>query len=528
MKKLALFVGLLLGTVAGVPLRAQQAPFSAARVAELMPTPGIARNSVTNLLARGDSLWVGPLLNLTTDGGATWFMPDADSLVDARNRVFSLDAEGDILWAGLGYTSEAQGDAEGVATTGGFLFSTDGGRSFTYRLPHLDAPGDSVEVYGVSTLKALPIIVPQQSPPYDIDYDPRTGDVWVAAWASGIRRSADQGRTWQRVVLPPDDRMAIHPDSSYDFELAPQRGGTGHLNHMGFSVLVDEAGTVWAGTPIGVNRSTDGGVSWRRFGAEGTPNSLTGSWVVSIEEQPVPGRNPVWMATWNAAEVGEQGQYGVTVARSGLGGDPDSVAFDQVLLGEQIYDFAFRGAGTVYAAGTNGLFISHDAGATWNVVRHFADPTQPDRRIRPDVSVYAVATTDDALWVGTSDGLFKSTDQGATWRIYRAEVPLHPETPTAAVPDVDTYAYPNPFSPQADRFIRVRYELDAPRAVQVRIFDFSMNLVRRLVDENQPEGVREATWDGTDDRGLRVANGVYLYAVEAGGETAWGKILVLE
>jgi flagellar hook assembly protein FlgD len=55
-----------------------------------------------------------------------------------------------------------------------------------------------------------------------------------------------------------------------------------------------------------------------------------------------------------------------------------------------------------------------------------------------------------------------------------------------------------------------------------------MNLVRRLIDESQSEGIREVTWDGTDDGGLRVANGPYFYAVRSGGDTFWGKILIIE
>lgn len=499
---------------------AQRAPLSPVRIAELVPVPGILRNSVSNLHAEGDSLWVGPFLNLTVDGGAEWFVPEADSLLDTPNRVFSIDAEGPVVWAGLGYSARGEGDQASVPAAGGFLYSTDGGQTFTYRLPQLDAPGDSTLVYGVSTLKALDVIVPQQSPPYDIDYDAATGDVWVAGWASGIRRSRDAGRTWERVVLPPDELMAVHPDSSYDFVLAPERGSQGSRNHMGFSVLVDETGTVWAGTAAGLNRSTDGGVAWQRFVADGTEAALTGSWVVSIEEQPLPGRNPVWMATWSTGDAGER--YGVTVTRDG------GATFEQHLPGVEVIDFAFQGE-TVYVAGRqNGLYVSEDGGLTWRTLRHFRDATRPDRPVRPGVDVVAVATTDDALWVGTDDGLLRSTDDGASWRLFRAEVPLHPETPTAEVPDVDTYAYPNPFSPQSDRFVRIRYELERNRSVDVRIFDFGMNLVRLLSEGSQMEGAREVVWDGTDDAGARVANGTYFYAVEAGDDTFWGKILVLE
>ena len=126
-----------------------------------------------------------------------------------------------------------------MQTAAGFLVSEDSGLSFEYRFPQLDQPGDSTFQYGVSLLDALAIIVPQQSPPFDIDYDRIGEELWVAGWASGIRRSNDMGRTWTRVVLPPDELDYITPDSSYDFLFAPKRGGSGSLNHMGFSVIVD-------------------------------------------------------------------------------------------------------------------------------------------------------------------------------------------------------------------------------------------------------------------------------------------------
>ncbi|MEZ4702430.1 MAG: FlgD immunoglobulin-like domain containing protein [Rhodothermales bacterium] len=495
---------------------------------EAAGVPGIVRNSTANLHAQGDSLWVGSFLNLTTDGGASWSLADTDSLFGSRNSVFSIDVEGPVIWVGLGYLSdEASGSSEQSA--GGFLVSEDGGRTFAYRFPQLDSPDNDTETYGVSTLEALPVIVPQQSPPFDIDYDPVTGELWVAAWASGIRHSTDGGRTWQRVVLPPDQLDYIHPDSSYAFKLEPRRGETGFFNYLGFGVLVDETGTVWAGTVAGVNRSTPDDVTpsgeraWRRFAFDGTSAGLTGNWVVSIEEQPLPGRNAIWMATWNGSDGrGPNQQWGVTVTRDG------GETFEQVLTDEQVFDFAFAGD-RVYAAGETGLFITDDGGTSWRTVRSFVDAAQPDRVVPSNVGINAVEVTANGdLWVGSTDGLFKSTDGGETWQVFRVEVPLHPATPTESIPEVDVFAYPNPFSPPQHRFTRIRYELERERDVRIRIFDFEMNLIRELDAPGQQAGIRETLWDGADAHGLRVANGPYFYVVDTGDRAFRGKILVIE
>ncbi len=516
-----LFPLLLLLCVSVPEAQAQAKRFDPLEAAALLPSPGILRNSVSNLHAEGDSLWVGPFLNVTADGGQTWLVAEADSLSGLRNRVYSIDVEGSTIWVGLGIaqTREIDGQRQTVDLTRGLLFSEDGGQTWAYRTfqpPNdgdpattglLDLPQDSVVTYGGVPLRTLAITVPEASPPWDVDYDPATGTVWTAGQLAGIRKSTDNGRTWQRVVLPPDTTAFLSPDFGYDFPFFVQPSGIpllqfAGLNFQAFAVLADASGAVWAGAVGGLNRSTDGGTSWRHAT---TADGLPGNWIISIEEQAVPGQAPtIWATCWPGIGQGER--FGVVATRDG------GATFEATLLGERVYDFAFRGT-TVYAAGENGLFISEDDGASWRTVRDFFDPTQPDRTFRPGARVFSVATTRDALWVGTEDGLFRSTDGGQTWRVFRAEVPLSPEglpsvVPPERVPEVEAYAYPNPFSPAADRFVRIRYRLDGAQQVRIRLFDFAMNLVRDLTDESQSAGEREESWDGVDNDGARVANGV--------------------
>ncbi len=504
-----------------VPARGQRAMPSLDQAMELAATASIARNSVANLHARGDSLWVGPLLNFTADGGNSWFQADADSVVRGLGRVFSIDQEGPEIWVGLGFSREViiDGRKQFIPTAGGFVTSSDGGLTWTYRFPPLDVPGDTLITYGISTLRALDVIVPEQSPPYDIDFDPASGTVWTAGWASGLRRSVDGGITWRRVVLPPDTLSELRPDRPYDFVYSPrQTQGSQNLNFAAFSVLVDETGTVWAGTAGGLNRSEDG-IAWRRYAASDLTSPVLGNWIISIEEQPLPGRNPVWFSTWRAEGPAER--FGVMVTRDG------GASFEAFLTGERVYDFAFAGE-TVYVAGDNGLFISDDGGASWRSIHRFVDAASPDREIRPGAQAFSVATTRSGLWVGTEDGLAYSENGGSTWRIIRTEVPLTPAEPTEDIPAVETYAYPNPFSPGADGVVRIRYELDEDQTVTVRLFDFRQHLVRILIDGDvRAAGIREEMWDGSDERGLRLPNGPYFYVVETNAGNAWGKILLL-
>lgn len=73
--------------------------------------------------------------------------------------------------------------------------------------------------------------------------------------------------------------------------------------------------------------------------------------------------------------------------------------------------------------------------------------------------------------------------------------------------------HPNPFSPATT----IRYELAGQSQVRLQIFDVSGRHVRTLAD-NQIEdaGTHVVHWDGTDDQGRSVGNGVYFYRLSAG------------
>jgi hypothetical protein len=521
------------------PAAVGQSPSWKRQVRQLAPVPDLASNQVEVLAPAGDSLWIGPLLTVYLEPEDRsrpedrLLSPDVEAIDGGDNVVFALEARNasparSLVWAGLAFDTGG-----GVAGAGGFLVSTDGGSSFTERPAQLDAPSDSTVAYGRSTLPAVPITQRRNSAPQDLAFGPRADTVWVAGGRSGIRWVHVDSTDWNRAVLPPDTSRTVDPATPTDVLVAPPLDdGRGSLNHVGFSVLVDETGTVWAGTGAGVNRARpasvtdDGRREWRRFGVADTTGGLTGTFAVALDEQPRPGRNPIWMATWaRQQQDGPLQRFGVTVTPDG--GD----TFRQTLIGERVFDLAAR-TDRVYAAGETGLFVSDDQGQTWRSIEDF--PLQNDDRVLPpEVSARSVAVTDAALWVGTSDGLLRldRTDEprlltGApAWQLFRAEAPVNPENPSEAVPDVSTYAYPNPFVPSDDQLVRIVYELQEARTVEVTVFDYGMNRVWSTTQQ-KVAGQRRTRWDGTDEQGLRVPTGTYFYRVEFGDTTVQGKILL--
>lgn len=515
------------------------------QVQRMQTVSGIVSNQVQVLSPAGDSLWMGPGLTVYDDARSDTLFRSTDATVEQRlrereNVVFSLATEpgtgsGATIWAGLAF--DAGGEAAGA---GGFLVSTDGGHSFESRSHHLDRSADTTVEYGASTLPAVPITREADSAPQDLALHSGAQEVWVAGARSGLRRSADRGETWERMVLPPDSRSRIDPDSTYDFTVAPPlEDGRGYQNHVAFSVLVDETETVWAGTAAGLNRSTpddvraSGGRAWQRFDVEEGTNSLTGRGIVAIAEQPRDNRrNPIWVASWALGDGTEGQRFGVTMTPDG------GETFRQVLVGERVYDVAAR-PNRVYAAAEAGLFVSGDQGNTWRSIKE-VQLQNDDQGFPSDFTTRAVAVTPSALWVGTTEGLLRLSRAEESrllrddpevapprWRLFRTNVPVNPEEPTEEVPDVETYAYPNPFVPSQHGRVRIVYELSEPHTVEVNIYDFAMNHVRTL-REQKSAGQKETLWDGTDKAGLRLPTGTYLYTVDIGGQSVRGKIVLAE
>jgi hypothetical protein len=81
---------------------------------------------------------------------------------------------------------------------------------------------------------------------------------------------------------------------------------------------------------------------------------------------------------------------------------------------------------------------------------------------------------------------------------------------------------PNPLA----RGTSIQYALPRPSTVEVQIYDAAGTLVRRLVNGGEAAGYRRAYWNGCDDRGRRVATGVYYCRFRAGGFLAAQKLVV--
>jgi hypothetical protein len=114
--------------------------------------------------------------------------------------------------------------------------------------------------------------------------------------------------------------------------------------------------------------------------------------------------------------------------------------------------------------------------------------------------------------------------------VFSAEVSLTitavDERPTASLPTEFALRqnYPNPFNPST----QIAYDLASPRHVSLKIFNTMGQVVKTLVDSEQPAGRYTITWDGTSEAGTRVASGVYLYIIKAGDFVQSRRLTVLK
>jgi flagellar hook assembly protein FlgD len=80
--------------------------------------------------------------------------------------------------------------------------------------------------------------------------------------------------------------------------------------------------------------------------------------------------------------------------------------------------------------------------------------------------------------------------------------------------------YPNPFHTTTT----ISFTLPRDETVTVKVYDVVGRRIATLLDERAPRGSHSITWNGTNDAGLPVTSGVYLYTVEAGPHSFTGKM----
>lgn len=474
-------------------------------------------NSIIDIITIGDTVWLGTSrgVSVSFDKGENWtnFYGRPDFGTD---NISAIGYHNGVFWCASAKSVEVPGGQKLPSGTG-LKYTTNNGVTWVSIPQPIDDPNDERVQYGINQIRALPVTVTVQNLTYDIAFTP--GTIWIASFAGGLRKSTNMGQSWQRVVLPPDRLNSISPTDTLNFCLSPVAGSfcsEGNLNHRVFSIATDNNSNIYVGTANGINKSTDGGISWIKFNHQNQSNPISGNFITALRFNHQ--NNSLWASTWKAEDPNEF--YGASFSLD-YGNN-----WTTTLVNEKPHNFAFKLNHTI-ALSANGAFRTTDLGKSWILPTSIVD-TKTKVSLKTN-TFYSAGVLGDFIFLGSDDGLarlkenFGSIWEGE-WKVYLAAKSL--------TSDSETYCYPNPFSPRQD-MLKIKYSTKGKmEKVTIRVFDFAFNYIRTIIQNaeriNDLEGAPEF-WDGKDENGNYVPNGVYFYRVDVGdNDSYFGKILVLQ
>lgn len=479
-------------------------------------------NSILDIVTIGDTVWLGTSrgVSVSFDRGTNWTnfygtSPFGDDNISA----LAYNKYDGSIWAAT--ATSVPGPGGGTVPKGtGLKYTTDNGLSWSSVSQPVDHPDSSIVIFGVNVLNVLPITVAEQNLTYDIAFTPDA--VWITSFAGGTRRSTDKGQNWQRIILPTDSLNSVSPSDSLserDKCISPTPGNfcsIGWLNYRAFSVVAADDSTVYVGTANGINKTTNAyaiNPSWTKFNHQNQEESISGNFITALGFNSY--NHTIWASSWKANDINEF--YAVSFSTNG--GNTWKTSLNE----ERGHNFGFKNA-DVIALTDNGAFRSSNLADTWILPNNIVD-SESGVSLKTNI-FYSAASEDNDVWLGSADGLVRINESSAwngNWKIYFASQPLKSNS--------ETYAYPNPFSPGQEQ-LKIKYSTGGTEAnVTIRIFDFGMNYIRTII-QNAPrnrdlEGAPEF-WDGLDDNGNYLPNGVYFYRIDINdNDPLFGKIIYM-
>ena len=216
------------------------------RVAAVVGVPG--DRNVYYVGAAAGGVWK------TIDGGDSWEAVFKDQPTASIGAVALAPSNPNVVWVGTGESNPRNDVVDGR----GVFMSPDAGKSWQFM-----GLGDVGQV--------SQIVIDPANP--DIVFVAALGHVWAPNAERGVYRTADGGKTWQKVLFVNDSTGAAH------LVMVP---GNPRILFAGMWQFVRRPWElVSGGAGSGVYRSKDGGLTWERL-TQGLPSGVTGNIAVAV------------------------------------------------------------------------------------------------------------------------------------------------------------------------------------------------------------------------------------------------------
>jgi hypothetical protein len=112
-------------------------------------------------------------------------------------------------------------------------------------------------------------------------------------------------------------------------------------------------------------------------------------------------------------------------------------------------------------------------------------------------------------------------EQKAEWLITGVEI----ENPGYIPVDFTiSDAYPNPFNPETN----IKFNLAKAAKVKLAVYNVLGEKVKDIINSELNAGSYSAKWDATDNSGVKVASGIYMFRIESESFTAAKKIVLMK
>ena len=369
----------------------QIGPFRGGRVLAVAGVPGDPNTYYFGAVAGG--------VFKSTNGGMTWVPTFDKQDVSSIGAIAVADADHNILYVGTGEAC-LRGN---ISYGDGVYKSTDGGQTW--------------KNIGLKDSRHIGALVIDPRNP-DIVLVAALGHAWGPNEERGVFRTADGGKTWQKVLYKDENTGAI------DVVFDPKNSS---IVYAAMYQVRRQPWTFTSGGPgSGLYKSTDGGLTWKHLEGHGLPEGELGRIGVSVS-----GANS--NRVYALIEAKKGGLY-----RSDDAGATWTLVNDDERYRQRAWYFTHVFADpqqqdTVYVLNT-GAFRSNDGGKSFDLLpaphgdHHglWIDPTNPKRIMNSNDGGVTISIDGGKTWTQqnnqpTAQFYHVSTDNHWPYRVYGAQ-----------------------------------------------------------------------------------------------------------